>query len=631
VGAQKGFDAAGTEFGGWTIEAMVGKGGMGAVYRAEERGLGRKVALKVISSDLAEDSRFRERFLRESRVAASLDHPHVVPIFQAGEENGALFIAMRYVDGTDLSKLLEREGALAPARAISLLEQVAEALDAAHERGLVHRDVKPSNVLITVAAGKEHCYLADFGLTKRTGSLSGVSAPGDVVGTLEYVAPEQITGGDVEERADVYSLACVLYECVTGQSPFPRATDVALLWAHVHEEPRRPSEVRPELPRPLDAVLSRGLAKDPERRHASAGELVAEARVSLGLAETPPQRPTRRRRIAVGALLAVAATAAGALLLMRGSAGLTAVSPNSVGMIDPATNELVAEVAVGIDPGSVVAAESAVWVANAEDETVTRIDPRARERGRTVGVADFPSDVAAGGGSVWVALGALAEVVRVDPAQSDPAPPFPALDEGTRCGAPGASVAYGGGAVWFVCAKGELGRIEPRTGRGRSIGLTAGVLESTSPVAPEFSDLAFGLGSLWIVNRAANTIVEVDPATNRKQRELTVGRAPDAIAVGANALWVANFEDDTVSRLAIAGRGQPPITRTFPVGDGPVDVAVGEGGVWVASKLDRAVTRLDPATGQEIATIELGNEPQRLAAGLGGVWVSVRAPEAADG
>ena len=190
---------------------------------------------------------------------------------------------MRYVEGTDLGKLLAAEGALEPGRAVALLEQVAEALDAAHERGLVHRDVKPSNVLIARAAGKEHCYLADFGLTKRTGSLSGVSAPGDVVGTLEYVAPEQITGEEVDGRADLYSLGCVLYESLTGQSPFPRATDVALLWAHVHEEPAPPSQARPELPRAVDTVFARALAKDPSRRYASAGELVAAARSALGL------------------------------------------------------------------------------------------------------------------------------------------------------------------------------------------------------------------------------------------------------------------------------------------------------------------------------------------------------------
>ncbi|MGH3077111.1 MAG: serine/threonine-protein kinase, partial [Gaiellaceae bacterium] len=232
--------APGTTVAGYRVEALIGRGGMGAVYRAVEEGLGRKVALKVIAPELAQDERFRERLLRESRIAASLDHPHVIPIYQAGEEAGVLFLAMRYVEGSDLAKVIAEGGALEPDRAVDLLAQIAEALDAAHAQGLIHRDVKPSNILIAESAGKEHCYLGDFGLTKRTGSLSGVSVAGTVVGTLEYVAPEQITGEPLDERSDVYSLGCVVYECLTGQSPFPRATDVALLWAHVHEEPTPP-------------------------------------------------------------------------------------------------------------------------------------------------------------------------------------------------------------------------------------------------------------------------------------------------------------------------------------------------------------------------------------------------------
>ena len=396
----------GSELAGYQIEALIGRGGMGAVYRAEELTLGRKVALKVIAPELGGDSRFRERFLRESRIAASLDHPHIVPIFKAGDEDGALFLAMRYVEGTDLAKLLREGGALAPRRAIDLLEQVAEALDAAHEKGLVHRDVKPSNVLVAVAGGKEHCYLADFGLTKRTGSLSGISAPGDVVGTLEYVAPEQITGGDVETRADLYSLGCVLYECLTGQPPFPRATDVALLWAHVHEEPKRASEIRPELPKAIDGVFGRALAKEPERRFETAGELVSAARSALGLVETAPApASTRRWTLPVAAAVAVFAAAALAFVLLRDSeGGLSAVTPNSVGVVDPGSNKLVAEVPVGIDPESVAVGEGAVWVANVEDETVTRIDPVTRERGRTIDVGDYPSDVvvaAEPSGSPW--------------------------------------------------------------------------------------------------------------------------------------------------------------------------------------------------------------------------------------
>ncbi len=631
MGVGRSTDAVvGSELAGYQIEALIGRGGMGAVYRAEELTLGRKVALKVIAPELAEDSRFRERFLRESRIAASLDHPHIVPIFKAGDEDGALFLAMRYVEGTDLAKLSRDGGALDPRRAIDLLEQVAEALDAAHEKGLVHRDVKPSNVLVAVAGGKEHCYLADFGLTKRTGSLSGISAPGDVVGTLEYVAPEQITGDDVEARADLYSLGCVLYECLTGQPPFPRATDVALLWAHVHEEAQRPSEVRPELPKAIDGVFGRALAKEPGRRYESAGELVAAARSALGLVESAPApaSTTRRWALPVGVAAAVVVAAALAFVLLRGSGGggLSTVAPNSVGVVDPGSNDLVAEIPVGIDPESVTVGEGAVWVANVVDETVTRIDPATRERGRTIDVGDYPSDVIVAAGTVWVALGALAELTRIDPTQDQAATPIPALGPGVSCGAPRASLAAGDGAVWFACQAADLGRIDIQTGTARRVGLEAGLLTSPNAVLPEFSDIVFGLGSLWIVNRAANVVTEVDTATIQRQRDITVGNSPTAIAVSPpDSLWVANFEDDTVTRIVIPEPGATQTLTTIPVGDGPVDVTFGEGSVWVVSSLDRTLTRIDPESGDVQATIGLGNEPQRVAAGEGGVWVTVRA------
>jgi YVTN family beta-propeller protein len=571
----------GSELAGYLIEALIGRGGMGAVYRAEELALGRKVALKVIAPELAENDRFRERFLRESRIAASLDHPHIVPIFKAGDEDGSLFLAMRYVEGTDLAKLLREGGALDSRRAIALLEQVAEALDAAHEKGLVHRDVKPSNVLVAVAAGTEHAYLADFGLTKRTGSLSGVSAPGDVVGTLEYVAPEQITGAEVDARADLYSLACVLYECLTGQPPFPRATDVALLWAHVHEEPRPASEVRPELPRPVDAVFARALAKDPARRQGSGGELVSATRTALGLVDAASTAPASRLRswAPAAAVLAVVGVFAVAFLLTRDSGGLSTVSPNAVGVVDPGSNKLVAEVDVGIDPEAVAVGEGAVWVANVEDETVSRIDPVTRERGRTIDVGGYPSDVIVGSGTVWVALGALAELTRINPEQNEAATSVPALGPGVPCGRPQASLAIGDGAVWFACRAVDLGRFDLPNGPARQVGLEADLLTSPSSVSPEFSDIAFGLGALWIVNYAANEVIELDTATIQRQGETTVGRAPSAIAVGGDSLWVANFEDDTVTRIAIPEQGQTATLTHIPVGDGPIDVAFGEGGV----------------------------------------------------
>jgi WD40 repeat protein len=255
---------------------------MGTVYRAEDARLGRKVAVKLIAPELAGEERFRERFLRESRLAASLDHPHIVPIHRAGEAEGTLYLAMRYVEGSDLAELIAEQGPLDPGRVVALLEQVGEALDAAHERGLVHRDVKPSNILIARAGGKEHAYLSDFGLSKQVSSLTGVSLAGEILGTIDYLAPEQIQGQPVDQRADVYALACLLQEALTGMPPFARATEVAALWAHVHEVPPAPSSSRPELGPGIDAALARGLAKHPGDRHASCGELLAEVRLGLG-------------------------------------------------------------------------------------------------------------------------------------------------------------------------------------------------------------------------------------------------------------------------------------------------------------------------------------------------------------
>jgi serine/threonine protein kinase len=613
---------------GYRIETPIGRGGMGAVYRAQEEGLGRKVALKVIAPELAADERFRERFLRESRIAASLDHPHVIPIYQAGDRDGLLFLAMRYVEGTDLQKLIAEEGALEPRRTVELVSQVAEALDAAHEKGLVHRDVKPSNVLIAVAAGREHCYLGDFGLTKRTGSLSGVSVAGEIVGTLEYVAPEQITGDSLDERSDVYSLGCVLYECLTGRAPFPRATDVALLWAHVHEEPTPPSQARPELPKELDTVLARALAKEPGRRYRSAGELVAATRSALRLVDEPPARRTTSRRLvgAIAAVVLVVVAGLAALLMTRGSGGLSTVSPNAVGVIDPASNDLVDEVQVGREPESIIAGEGGIWVANVEDKTVSAIDPADIESTpRTISVTDYPSDVATADGSVWVALGPLAELVAVNPAEGSAAIPISALGPGAACGAPRASLTFGRGSLWFVCERAELGKIDPKTGNAERIGLACGgLLTSSTGVAPIFSDVAYGLDALWIVNRASNAVLEVDPAVCEVRRPITVGAGPVAVAVGEGTLWVANYDDDTVTRVEV---GAAPSATAIPVGDGPIDVAVGEGAVWVANELDQTVQRIDPESGKVVATIDLGNAPQRIAAGEERVWVTVRAPD----
>jgi DNA-binding beta-propeller fold protein YncE len=295
--------AEGSVVAGFRIEGVVGQGGMGVVYRAVQVSLDRPVALKLITPVLAADPGFRERFERESRLTASLDHPNVVPVYAAGEHAGALYIAMRFVDGTDLRALIKAEGRLEPERGARIVAHVASALDAAHEQGLVHRDVKPANVLISHRGGADHVYLTDFGLTKRSASSSGgPTASGEWVGTLDYVAPEQLRGERVDGRADVYSLGCVLYESLTGEVPYPRENELAKLWAHISDPPPSASELAREVSPALSAVAQTAMAKAPDERYPSAGALGRAAVAATSDGTSAPTRPVgqRLRRTAGG-------------------------------------------------------------------------------------------------------------------------------------------------------------------------------------------------------------------------------------------------------------------------------------------------------------------------------------------
>jgi predicted Ser/Thr protein kinase len=282
----------GTEIAGFRIESVLGRGGMSVVYLAEQMRLGRKVALKILASGLIErDESFRNRFLQESRVAASLDHPNIIPIYDAGEVEGSLYIAMRYVEGRDLAQILEQEGPLGLGRTIFILDQVARALDAAHERDLVHRDVKPANVLLV--GNSDRVYLTDFGVAKPITS-GGLTRTGLFIGTPDYSAPEQIEGREVDARTDVYALTAVLYSCLTGLAPYARNTEVAVLQAHLLEPPPRIKDQRPDLPRGLDRVIATGMAKLQDDRYPTCGDLLAAAeaaaheRASLGPVEILP-------------------------------------------------------------------------------------------------------------------------------------------------------------------------------------------------------------------------------------------------------------------------------------------------------------------------------------------------------
>jgi serine/threonine-protein kinase len=280
----------GSVIGGCRIKAELGRGGMGVVYLAEQEALGRRVALKVISPALAGDVTFRSRFERESRLAASLDHPNVVPVYSAGESEGLLYIVMRYVRGVDLRKVLDDDGAVDPSKAVRIVRDVAAALDAAHESGLVHRDVKPANILLTRSPEGDHAYLSDFGLTKDASSQSAVTATGQWVGTLDYIAPEQLERGRVDARTDIYALGCVLFELVTNRVPYA-GNEVQKMWAHVNQAPPSVADVRPDLAPTLDPVIARAMAKDPDERFQTAAELARAAADAVESAEQPSQPP----------------------------------------------------------------------------------------------------------------------------------------------------------------------------------------------------------------------------------------------------------------------------------------------------------------------------------------------------
>jgi serine/threonine protein kinase len=258
----------GSTIAGYEIEGVVGSGGIGILYRARQLRLDRPVALKLVDADVAREPVVRERLRREARTVAALDHPNVVPLYEAGEEDGVVYIVTRWVDGTELGTLIRRDGPMEPARAARIVAQIASALEVAHEKGLIHRDVKPSNVIVT---SEDHVYLTAFGLSKRAGSASGFTGTAQMLGTIDYVAPEQIEGSEPDARGDVYGLACVLFETLTGTAPFAgESGGMAKMWAHINAEPPSVRERRPDVPQALDDVIRRGLAKTPDARPSAA-------------------------------------------------------------------------------------------------------------------------------------------------------------------------------------------------------------------------------------------------------------------------------------------------------------------------------------------------------------------------
>ena len=484
--------ASGVEVAGYRVEELVGRGGMGEVYRAFDGRLDRNVALKILAPRHVDDAAFRERLLRESRLAASLDHPNVVPVYDAGEADAGLYLAMRYVDGADLRAVLRREGALAPARAIEIVSQVADALDAAHAKGLVHRDVKPSNVLID---GRGHCYLADFGLTQSV-SDRGPITDGSLLGTLDYVAPEQIRGDEVDGRADVYALGCMLFECLVGEVPFSASSEVATIYAHLEEKPPSASARRPLLPTAIDHVFLRSMAKDPTERYASCAELVADARAALGLGAAEPRRRRHAIAAAVAFALVVVAAAVASIVLTRDTA--QAATTGSVVRIDPASGDVTGRYQVSTHPGAITTSAGRVWVADYREGALWSLEPNTGELRRVNSIGE-PRDMSALGGKVYVVSDSVEVFARVFTGTVARYDAVTGVRE-RKLDLYSCTVAAGEGVVWSM---GLFGDNRLSTGTGSYTSSAARRSRTRAGLGREHAsnqrDLAIGFGSVWVL------------------------------------------------------------------------------------------------------------------------------------
>ena len=634
--------AEGTVLSGYRVERPLGRGATGTVYLARDDALDRHVALKLLAPDLARDPRFRERFLRESRIAAGLEHSGIVPIYAAGETEGTLFLAMRYVRG-DLRQTIEAAGRLEPAEALALLGQVGDALDTAHRAGLIHRDVKPANVLVE----DDRAWLADFGLAKHAATVNSLSRDSGFAGTVSYIAPEQIQGGEVDGRADVYALGCVLFECLTGRAPYPRDNDLAVVFAHLREPPPSVSALRPELPESLDRVIAKALAKSPDERYRTCSELISEAQSAVGggeVAAAPARSATVRTflicdvrgytrftqqhgdeaaadlaaafaelvRAAVGEhegrlielrgdeALVVFESARGALRaalaiqqrvqdegLARGvGIGLDAgeAVPVGAGYRGGALN-MAARLCSLAEPGQVIASEAVTHLARNVDGVRYLHGRIERLKGiekpvRVVEVVTVQRGDALRGRLRRHAHGRrwLAPVVAV-----------------AVLAAVAAGILFGRGSTSTPALAAQ---IQPG-----SVGVFDAATHSLTkpiPLGGNVYDVVQGEGAIWAVVEGG-TVVKIDPKRFTVERRIAIGGEGGGLAVGAGAVWVSLLGRGAIVRIdpAFSTTTRIPLPTDVTPGWDPTEVggiAAGDGSVWVA-QAKRRVVRLDAATG----------------------------------
>jgi streptogramin lyase len=625
----------GAVFAGFRIDGVAGRGGMGIVYRATELALDRTVALKLIAEGALGDAGARARSILESRLAASIEHPNVIPIHGAGEHDGVAYIVMRYVRGEDLAARLRRTGPLGVREATAIVVQIAAALDAAHAAGLVHRDVKPANVLL---AEDDHVYLTDFGVARDTRGTSGLTRTGHWVGTLDYVAPEQIRGERIDHRADVYSLGCVLCQALTGQVPFPRESDEGRLWAHLHAVPPRPSAAVRGVPRAFDAVVARALAKDPGSRWQTAGDLGAAALAARDgrplptgsaattrrgrgpLASRPWKRAAPRRALAAAAL-AIAVGGAGAAVLASGGEDEAAPGGTRAGGPREATRpgqqrlpRVTAKATVLDRPRALAATGDAVWVTGDGGTRLQRLTaPSLRRLRRGPEIGRGGRDLVLRRGELWVAVPRSKRVVRVD------------AEDGRRRRPPivlpvePVAIDAGEGAVWVAQqdpagGPATLVRIDPAGNR----------VSGRRTVPGGINDVRAGLGAVWVVVRSGSTLLKVDPRTMQVRRPIPVGPKALRAEVGAGWVWVTNHDDDSIARV------DPRSGEVSLIGAPrkPFGIAVRGRSVWVTGFLDSTLQRIDTRSSRPVGEpILVGHNPVDVVAGPDAVWVAGRSDD----
>jgi streptogramin lyase/predicted Ser/Thr protein kinase len=652
----------GDEIAGFRVTGLAGRGGMGVVYKAEQLDLQRPVALKLIATPLARDEDFRERFVRESRAAAAIDHPNVIPVYSAGEDDGRLYLVMRYVEGEDLRSLVHRDGPLTPARATAIIAQVANALDAAHARGLVHRDIKPANVLLD----GDHAYLTDFGLTKRLTGETTMTGSGRWVGTLGYIAPEQIRGEGVDARADVYALGCLLFYVLTGVAPYRRDSDEATLYAHLHDAPPDARALTPGVPPELAEVVERALAKDPDDRYPSAGDLGRAALAAVGDGPAPPpERTVARGAAAPGGLaddetvVPTAATAtptaptalgpgdghprptsrgglppwltpvlslvAGAALVLivvllatRGgddenaAGGGAATGTQTTTTTTEAGGIKTKDFPVDPRPNAIAYAANRVWVGSSRSNRLIGLPASGTGKRRVLRLPwnGGTTSIAAGFDSLWVTNGPQGRLVRIDP-KSGHVQADRLVGDGQAV-----VVATGEGAVWVgrradksTDPPSSIVKIDPHGGA------TKDILFGEEGIG----DITTGGDFVWIANHRRAKLSRLSPRTSER-KSTNIGRGAHRVAYGAGQVWVTNYDDGTVTQDTRALDN--PATAPLNI-RGPQGIVVADGSVWVVSNLDDQVVRLNPKTGKTVGDpIDVGRNPFEIAAHGRRLWVT---------